>query len=71
MCIRDRLYAFGSIAKGDFRKDSDIDLIMHLKQMPPEQKGEYILAIWDELEVLFSRKVDLLTDQKILKIAKY
>ena len=61
----DKLYAFGSVVKDNFRTDSDIDLIVHLENMPPEQKGEYILAIWDELETLFAGKVDLLTDQKI------
>ncbi len=61
----DKLYAFGSVVKGNFRKGSDIDLIVHLEKMSPEQKGENILAIWDELESLFSRKVDLLTDQRI------
>ncbi len=60
-----KMYAFGSVVTEKFRKDSDIDLIVHLENMSPEQKGEYILSLWDELENLFSRRVDLLTDQKI------
>ncbi len=61
----ERLYAFGSAVNGKFGKDSDVDLIVHLQKMPPEQKGETILALWDALESLFGRNVDLLTDQKI------
>ena len=33
--------------------------------MPSEEKGEHLLDLWDELEELFQRKVDLLTDQPI------
>ena len=31
--------------------------------MPPEEKGEHLLDLWDELEAIFQRKVDLWTDQ--------
>lgn len=61
-----KLYAFGSIAteKFDIEK-SDIDLIVELIEMSPIEKGEHLIELWDELEELFSRKVDLLTDQPI------
>ncbi|MFB0946617.1 MAG: hypothetical protein QMB24_10795 [Spirosomataceae bacterium] len=33
--------------------------------MPPLQRGENLISLWEELENLFERKVDLLTDQPI------
>ena len=62
-----KLYVFGSIITDDFDLDtSDIDMIVELENMPPLDKGEHLLTLWDELEELLDRKVDLLTDQPIL-----
>jgi uncharacterized protein len=62
-----RLYAFGSIASDAFDvKTSDIDLQVELLPIKdPVAKGLTLLDLWDELERLFGRKVDLLTDQPI------
>jgi len=61
-----KLYVFGSVITAKFDPDrSDIDLIVELAPMPSEEKGEHLLDLWDELEELFQRKVDLLTDQPI------
>ncbi len=61
-----RLYAFGSVLSNHFDDESsDIDLIVELVPMPPLQKGENLLSLWDKLESLFGRKVDLLTDKPI------
>jgi len=62
-----RLYAFGSIVSGAFDvKTSDIDLqVVLLPIKDPVSKGLTLLELWDELEKLFERKVDLLTDQPI------
>jgi uncharacterized protein len=62
-----RLYAFGSIVSGTFDvKISDIDLQVELLPIEdPVAKGLTLLEFWDELENLFERKVDLLTDQPI------
>jgi hypothetical protein len=61
-----KLFAFGSVTTARFDYDkSDLDLMEELEHMPPIQKGEYLMAIWSELEQLFGRKVDLLTDQPI------
>ncbi|MFT6480673.1 MAG: putative nucleotidyltransferase [Spirosomataceae bacterium] len=42
-----------------------IDLYVELEEMPPLQRGENLISLWEELENLFERKVDLLTDQPI------
>lgn len=61
-----KLYAFGSVVTDKFNSvSSDIDLIVELKEMPPLEKGETLLKLWDDLEILFQRKVDLLTSQSI------
>lgn len=61
-----KLFVFGSASSGTFNeKRSDIDLMVELLPMLPEEKGEHLLELWDELEALLKRKVDLLTDQPI------
>ena len=62
-----RLYAFGSIVSGTFdAKTSDIDLQVELlPEEDPIVRGLTLLEFWDELEKLFEKKVDLLTDQPI------
>ncbi|HMR18940.1 MAG TPA: nucleotidyltransferase domain-containing protein [Sphingobacterium sp.] len=56
------LFAFGSSTNEAFDiANSDIDLLVDLDETDPLQKGEYLLDLWDNLEVFFQRKVDLLT----------
>lgn len=62
----DKLYAFGSVLTERFDKNrSDLDFMVELAPMPPIEKGESLMSLWDALEGLFGRKVDLLTDQPI------
>lgn len=62
----EKLYAFGSVVSDQFDPEtSDIDLIVELEKIPPLEHGEILLILWDELEDLFQRKVDLLTIQSI------
>lgn len=61
-----KLFVFGSVYKGKFNaKTSDIDLIVELDNLSPVEKGENLMKFWSELENLFSRKVDLLTNKNI------
>ncbi len=61
-----KLYVFGSVSKGTFNPNkSDVDLIVELEPMDPVAKGEALLNLWNEMENLFARKVDLITMQKI------
>ncbi|RMF20449.1 MAG: DNA polymerase subunit beta [Bacteroidetes bacterium] len=62
-----RLYVFGSLVSGQFDvKRSDVDLQVELLPIPdPVERGLTLLELWDELEELFGRKVDLVTDQAI------
>ena len=60
-----RLFIFGSLAKGNFTSESDIDLIVEIEEEDPIKRGELLIELWNKLESLFKRKVDLLTSKKI------
>ncbi len=62
----DKLYAFGSSITDHFDpKTSDIDVVVKIDIDDPADRGEALLSLWDNLEILFKRKVDLLTDDSI------
>lgn len=59
-----RLSLFGSILRGDFRQDSDIDLLVEFD--PDHIPGLIRLAGMEiELEEILGRKVDLRTPQDL------
>lgn len=61
-----KLFVFGSAATGNFNSNkSDIDLIVELDEENPVRRGESLISLWSDLEGLFARKVDLLTNKKI------
>ncbi len=61
-----KLYAFGSSITEHFDPiKSDIDVIVELDIKDPLEYGETLLLFWDNLEVFFNRKVDLLTEDSI------
>ena len=69
LCISHKvkyLYAFGSAVNDNFdEKNSDFDFIVEIDDNDPLEKGEKLLSLWDKLENLFQRKVDLLTESSI------
>ena len=61
-----RLYAFGSVVNGRFNEStSDIDFMVELEKMSPIEKGETLMNFLIELENLFQKDVDLLSDKPI------
>ncbi len=61
-----KIYAFGSSITDQFDPaKSDIDIIVDLDIKDPIEYGETLLSLWDNLEVFFKRKVDLLTEDSI------
>ncbi len=54
-----RLELFGSFARGDAVPESDLDVLVTFQ--PGKSVGLGIVALQQELEVLFGRSVDLLT----------
>lgn len=62
----DKLYAFGSVVTDRFDiTRSDVDLLVQLSVTEPIEYGEKLLSLWDGLETLFGRRVDLLTPEAI------
>jgi hypothetical protein len=60
------IYAFGSATGKSFDPEkSDIDLIVDIDEKDPLKKGDDLLQLWDELELFFHRKVDVLTPSSI------
>jgi uncharacterized protein len=57
---------FGSSITDHFNpKISDIDVVANIDIEDAADRGEALLTLWDKLEVLFKRKVDLLTNDSI------
>lgn len=62
----DKMYAFGSSITDHFDpQKSDIDLVVKIDIDDPADRGETLLSLWDKLEGLFQRKVDLLTEDSM------
>ncbi len=62
----DKIFAFGSSITDHFDPGkSDIDLIVNVDIDDAGDRGEALLSLWNKLEELFGRKVDLLTDESI------
>jgi predicted nucleotidyltransferase len=62
----DKIYAFGSSITDHFDpQTSDIDVVVKIDIDDPADRGEALLSLWDKLEALFQRKVDLLTEDSI------
>jgi uncharacterized protein len=61
-----KLFAFGSVVSDKFSNTkSDIDLYVELLTMSAIERGQALMDLWDQLELLFRCKVDLVTDQPI------
>ncbi len=61
-----RLYLFGSAAGGGFREDaSDLDFLVALEESSSAEYTESYFALANELERLFGRRVDLLTERAV------
>jgi predicted nucleotidyltransferase len=54
-----RLSLFGSVLRGDFRPESDVDVLVEFE--PGHVPGFEFIAIQDELTDLLGRRVDLNT----------
>jgi hypothetical protein len=60
------LYAFGSSTTDKFNSEtSDIDLLVEVEDSDPIVRGENLISLWDNFEVFFHRKVDMLTESSI------
>ena len=61
-----RLYLFGSAARGGFRSEaSDLDFLVALDESSPADYTESYFGLARELERLFGRRVDLITERSV------
>ena len=61
-----RLYVFGSAASGELRSSSDLDFVVSMAdRLPNGAYADRFLGLAEELERLFGRKVDLVSEQSI------
>ena len=61
-----RLFAFGSITSDRFSfRESDIDLYVEMLPLPALERGQALIDLWDQLETVLGRKIDLVTDQPV------
>jgi predicted nucleotidyltransferase len=61
-----RLDVFGSAARGDFDPaTSDLDFLVAFDDLPPSQYADAFFELKENLESLFGRSVDLLTEASL------
>jgi hypothetical protein len=61
-----RLYIFGSALTEKFSPEqSDLDFLVEMQPLDVFERGEKLIQLWDALENLFQKKIDLITDQPI------
>ena len=59
-------YLFGSSVKGNFSKDSDVDVLVEIDEtIEPVELGEHLWDLQFELQDLFGREVDLVTTRSL------
>jgi predicted nucleotidyltransferase len=61
-----RLFAFGSVVKGNFTDSSDIDfLISFVENITPEEYSDNYFALHYRLRELFHREIDIVTERTL------
>ncbi len=58
---------FGSVARGEARSDSDVDFLV---KMGPERSLLDHVALWQDLEDLLGRKVDLVSEKALHRLMR-
>jgi len=68
LCIRydvKTMYLFGSVCTDRFDDESDIDFLITFKDIPVEKYTDNYFELHYNLEKLFKRKIDLLTENSL------
>src|SRR5574344_1724279 len=63
-----KAWLFGSYSRGEQTKDSDVDILVLLDKSRPI--GLKFFGMWNDLEELLGRKVDLVSDGTLLPFAQ-
>lgn len=59
------LYIFGSATNNKFSNKSDLDFLVTFGDVPIIDYADYFFDFMHELETLFNRKIDLITEQSL------
>ena len=59
------MYVFGSVCTENFNKNSDVDILISFKEISIEKYTDNYFKIHEQLEQLFKRKVDLITENSL------
>ena len=63
-----KAWLFGSYARGEQRADSDVDILVALDKSQPI--GLKFFGMWNDLEELLGRNVDLVSEGTLLPVAQ-
>ena len=63
-----KAWLFGSFSRGEETKDSDINIMVSLDKSKPI--GLKLFGMWNDLEELLGRKVDLVSEGTLLPFAQ-
>ena len=59
------MYVFGSASTEQFHESSDVDILISFKEISIERYTDNYFFLHEELERLFGRKVDLITERSL------
>ena len=59
------MYLFGSATSDEFKDSSDIDILISFQEIPYDKYTDNYFELHEELEMLFIRKVDLVTERSL------
>ena len=59
------MHVFGSVCTDNFNENSDIDILISFKDISIERYTDNYFDIHDQLEKLFNRKIDLITENSL------
>ena len=54
-----KLELFGSVSRGDFREDSDVDFLVEFEDLSAPNISDKYFGLLEELETICQKKVDL------------
>ncbi|MEX1192750.1 MAG: nucleotidyltransferase domain-containing protein [Brumimicrobium sp.] len=59
------MYLFGSATSDKFKDSSDVDILISFQEIPFDKYTDNYFELHVELEKLFNRKVDLVTERSL------
>jgi uncharacterized protein len=68
LCVKhkvNKLFAFGSVIRNDFRAESDIDLVVDFDKMSIEQYADNYYSLKFSLQEVLKKRIDLLEEKAI------